>query len=413
MLKNSRPALLTVCLLTALLTAVVLVLAVSLLWRFQQDQILAYLSEEVAQSISTGGLAAETREDLSRALTQESLVVSAVEQSSPAVVSIIATREVPIYEKYYEESPGFFQFPIPRYRERGTEEKQVGSGSGFLVSADGLMVTNRHVIQDQEASYTAILNDGSSRPAEILALDPLMDIAILSIGGQDHPHLSFGDSSQLRVGQSVIAIGNALGEFEGSVSAGVISGLSRAITAFGQGGQPESLANVIQTDAAINPGNSGGPLLDLRGRVVGVNVATARAGDNIGFALPANTVAEAVRSVQESGEIVRPFLGVRYVGLNKKNRERYGVETAAGALLVSGAEGEPAVEPGSPADQAGLQEDDIITYLDGQKITPENPLSVLIRSKRAGQTVSITYRRNGEKKQTTATLEKLTGDRSS
>src|SRR3990167_11151935 len=189
-------------------------------------------------------------------------VSDVVEKINPAVVSIVITKDVPVMEEYYddpfsqffgEQSP--FHFRIPRYRQNGTEEKEIGGGSGFLVSEDGYVVTNGHVVSDEEAQYTVFTNDGTKFEAKVIAIDDVLDVALLKIEATSIPFLIFGDSSTLRLGESVIAIGNALGEFSNTVSTGVVSGLSRSIVAGNGYGMQETLENVIQTDAAINPGN--------------------------------------------------------------------------------------------------------------------------------------------------------------
>lgn len=240
-----------------------------------------------------------------KSFTQESLVVDAVKKANPGVVSIIISKNVPKYETYIEQRqsplgdlfPGFnFIYNVPQYRQSGTEKIEVGGGSGFFISSDGLILTNKHVVEQNNVEYTVFTNDGKKHPAKVVALDGILDIALIKIdvskqiGDPVYPSLVLGDSSVLEIGQSVIAIGNALAEFRNTVSVGVISGLSRSITATGSKSGPEVLDQVIQTDAAINPGNSGGPLLDLSGRVIGVNVAVAQGSQSVAFALPINPI---------------------------------------------------------------------------------------------------------------------------
>ena len=223
-----------------------------------------------------------------------------VAEVNPAVVSVVTTIDVPIYERYFEQiGPGGFwgSFQVPRLRINGTQEQEVGGGSGFVVASSGLIVTNRHVVSDPSARYSVLLNDGTSYEVQVLYKDDELDIALLQINetlSEPLTSLTFGDSQALQLGEPVIAIGNALAEFRNSVSVGVVSGLARSIVASDSSGQRELLDQVIQTDAAINPGNSGGPLLNAYGEVVGVNVATSRGADNIGFALPAHLVSEVV-----------------------------------------------------------------------------------------------------------------------
>jgi serine protease Do len=227
-------------------------------------------------------------------------VITAVKKAQPAVVSIIVSREVPKYDVTYQDTeifPGVFM-QVPIRTQNGTEKKQVGSGSGFLISRNGLIVTNRHVVTDQNAIFDVFLNNGKTYQAQVLVRDTVNDVAVLKINGTGLPYLIFGDSDTIEVGQSVVAIGNALGEFKNSVSVGVISGLSRSITAGNAFGGSEKLEKVIQTDAAINPGNSGGPLLNLKGEVIGINVAVAQGSENIGFALPINSVKAVINAAR-------------------------------------------------------------------------------------------------------------------
>jgi serine protease Do len=320
-----------------------------------------------------------------------------VARVNSAVVSVVVTKDVPIYERYYEQwDPfGFWGqgFSIPRVRENGTEEQEVGGGSGFIVSPDGLIVTNRHVVDDTQARYSVLLGDGTDYEVEVLARDPQLDIAVLKIinlpADTELNHLAFGDSDALRLGEPVVAIGNALAEFRNSVSVGVVSGLSRSIVASDGYGRSEALNDVIQTDAAINPGNSGGPLLNLRGEVIGVNVATSRGADNIGFALPAAVVRGVVASVAETGSIVRPFLGVRYTMIDEELQSLNNLPIDYGALIVRGERREElAVMPGSPADKAGLRENDIIVSIDGEALR-ERDLATVLRGKAVGTTLKL------------------------
>lgn len=347
-------------------------------------------------------------------------VAAIVAAASPAVVSIVATKDVPVYEQYYENynpfGDDFFMdffgrtpnYRIPKQRQKGTEEQKVGTGTGFFVSADGLLVTNRHVIVDDSAKYTITTESGKTYNAKIVAKDNTFDVAVLKVEGRDFPHLKFGDSSQLRPGQSVIAIGNALGEFQNSVSVGVISGLSRSIVAGNSMfGSAEQLDNVIQTDAAINPGNSGGPLINADGLVIGVNVAVSQGAENIGFALPANMVKQIVESVQKNGEIVRPYLGVRYVAITPELKQANNLKADYGVLILRGQNlNDLAVMPGSPAHKAGLTENDIILEFDGVKLNAQNSLATLIRQKNVGQKVKLLVLSSDKQKTIEVTLEK-------
>jgi serine protease Do len=347
----------------------------------------------------------------------ESRIVEIVDQTSPAVVSIVISKDVPIVERYYREYDpfggfgglfgGFGGFQVPEYRQKGTEKKEVGGGSGFFVSADGLIVTNRHVVSDESATYTVLTNDGKKHDAKVITRDTLFDIALLEVEGDSFAYLDFGDSSLIKPGQTAIAIGNTLAEFSNSVSVGVISGLSRSIVAGDGMGRSEHLNNVIQTDAAINPGNSGGPLLNLKGEVVGVNVAQASGSENVGFALPSNTVKSIVQSVKDHGSIVRPYLGLRYTTITPELIEKNNLSVEYGVLVSRGETvADLAVIPGSPADKAGILENDIITAVDGIELRDGMQLNEVIGQKTVGQNVSLTVIRKGEEIQVRVKLEK-------
>lgn len=352
-----------------------------------------------------------------RVVSEESQVIEVVKTSAPAVVSIIASADVPKLERCYknldEVDPffdDFFSFRIPTYCERGTEKQRVGAGTGFLISGDGYLLTNKHVVDNEKAEYTVFLNDsehkGEKVTAKVLAKDPSNDIAVLKIEKANLPYLEFSDSEKLQVGQTAIAIGYALGEFENTVSKGVVSGLARSITASAGGfGQAERLEGIIQTDAAINPGNSGGPLLDIAGKVIGMNVAMAQA-QNIGFALPSNDVKKVYEDVRSTGKISRPFLGVRYMMITEEVQKGNDLPYSYGALVVRGENSaELAVIPGSAADKAGIVENDIILEINGVTITAENPLSRIVAKYRAGESITLKIYQKGKGKTVTAVLE--------
>lgn len=319
-------------------------------------------------------------------------IVNAVKIAKPAVVSIIISREIPEFEITYAKD-GVTEIK----KQIDSTIKQVGSGSGFLVSSDGLIVTNRHVVDKTDLKYTVMLNnDGQEHVAKILAQDPVLDIALIKIDVKNLPYLKLADSDKLEVGESVVAIGNALGEFKNTVSAGVISGLSRSLSASGGGGFKEFLYKVIQTDAAINKGNSGGPLLNLNGEVVGINVALAEDSSNIGFSLPINSVKSVIDQVKKTGKISRPYVGIRYVVIDENVKKELDLSVAYGVLVMKGTgEDEPAVIPGSPAEKAGIIEGDIVTSVDGELITLNNDFMSLIRSKKVGDKINLLVNSKG------------------
>ena len=292
----------------------------------------------------------------------------------------------------------------PQYQQNGTEKKEVGGGSGFIVTDDGYIVTNAHVVSDATAEYTVFLNDEKKYDATIVASDSILDIAVLKIDGTDLPYLEFGDSDTVKVGQTVIAIGNSLGQFRNTVSVGVISGLARSIVAGSQNGT-ELLSDVLQTDAAINPGNSGGPLLDLSGRVIGVNVATSSGGENVSFSLPSNTVNATVDSIRKNGKIVAAYLGVRFEMITADLVSANSLSVEEGALITRSQDGKQlAVVPGSPADKAGIEENDIITKVDETVLDNNHPLNVVLRQKAVGDTIMLTVMHDGKEKTVSVTL---------
>lgn len=354
--------------------------------------------------------------------TQEQKIIDAVKNVSPAVVSIIITKDVPVIEQFFiDPFEGFFggrsqfRFKVPQFRQQGTEKREVGGGSGFIVSTDGFVVTNKHVVLDDEAEYTVFTTNGSSFPARVLAKDPLQDLAILKIDQKSvidttgnfitkpFPFVELGDSDTLQIGQTVIAIGNALAELRNTVSVGVISGLGRTITASG-GNFVETIENVIQTDAAINRGNSGGPLLNLAGEVIGINTATVLDAQNIGFAIPVNRATRDIKQVKELGKIVYPFLGVRYILITENIARQEDLPITYGVWVRLGPGGEAAVTPGSAAEDAGILSGDIILEMNGERITQQNSLAKIIQKHDPGDTVVLKILRDGQEKIFNATL---------
>lgn len=336
---------------------------------------------------------------------EDSAIIDVVEKSSPAVVSIVISKDVPKYRSFFDDPFGFFD-QMNGSGQNETEKKQIGGGSGFIVNSNGMIVTNKHVASEQGAEYTVITNDGKEYPARILARDPIKDIAVMKIEGENFPVLEFGESERVKVGQTVIAIGNSLGEFSNSVSKGIISGLRRDVTAGSGFGKTEQLSNIIQTDAAINPGNSGGPLLDINGKVIGVNVAMAQGAENIGFAIPVDQIKKMVSQVKDTGKISTPFIGVRSIAIDEELQKANSFPFGYGALIARGEKiTDFAVIPGSPADKAGLVENDIILEVNGKKVDSKNQLTDLISGFNVGEEITLKIWHKGETKDVKIKLE--------
>lgn len=314
-------------------------------------------------------------------VSEESVVVEVAEKVSPSVVTVSA------------KSPrrriiGFDLFGGFTSRVEGGTPQDIGSG--FIVSSDGLIVTNKHVVSSNDLEYKVITKDGKEHDIISINRDPANDIAVLKINTSGLTPVELGDSDHLKVGQFVVAIGTALGEFRHTVTTGVISGLGRGITAGSVfEGYIEELDNVIQTDAAINPGNSGGPLLNSVGQVIGINVAVAQGAQNIGFAIPVNVVKEALAQYRQSGGFPKKaYLGVQYQMVSQQAAVLNNIPQ--GAYVVE-------VMDGSPAESAGIKVDDIITKLDGESVSEKKGgLAKLIAKKKAGDQVNLEIWRDGE-----------------
>lgn len=337
---------------------------------------------------------------------EESALIDVVEKTSPAVVSIVISKDVSVTRNSLFEQFFYGISPNQNQQEDTKQKQTVGAGSGFLVSEDGMIVTNKHVVSDTTAEYTVITNDDQEHSAKVLARDPINDVAILKIDGSEYPTLTLGNSDNLKVGQTAIAIGYSLGEFSNTVSRGIISGLKRNLVAGSTLQGSEKLSDTIQTDAAINPGNSGGPLLNINGDVIGINVAIVQGAQNIGFAIPSNQIKKIVDQVKTFGKISIPYLGVRYIPINDEIQKANNLPFNYGVIIKSGQSiSELAIIPGSPADKAGLIENDIILEIDGEKITENNPLANLIAKYNVGDEISLKIWRKGKEQTIEATLE--------
>ncbi len=316
-------------------------------------------------------------------IEEESATVSVVENVSPAVVSIVV------------KTLDFDLFTGPSLNESGI-------GTGFIVDANGLIVTNSHVVDNRRGEYSVVLKDGITYEVDMVHLDSISDLAILEITARDLPTVMLGDSDNLKVGQKAIAIGNALGRYQNTVTVGVISGIGREVVASGAFGEKSTLQeNAIQTDAALNPGNSGGPLLNLAGQVVGINVATTIGADNISFAIPVNTLKPLLETFAEEGKIVRPYIGISYTIITK--------EIAVLKNLPVGAYISRVFED-SPASKVGLERGDIIIKINGMEIDGLNAISKIITQSKVGDTIAMEVDRDGQVAAIDLVLEEATQD---
>ena len=347
-------------------------------------------------------------------LNEDSAVIDVVKKASPAVVSVVVSKDlnkIPGYGTSPFSQDPFFQF----FGSSGASQapqtptspnvQQVAAGTGFFVSPDGTILTNKHVVSDETASYTVVTNDGQTHDAKVLSRDPVNDLAIIKIDATNEPILELADSGQIQTGQRVVAIGNSLGQYQNTVTTGIVSGIGRSITAGGSDGS-EELDGVIQTDAAINPGNSGGPLLNILGQVIGINTAIDNQGQLVGFSIPSGDIAKALESYKKYGRIARPFLGVRYIMITKPLALSQKLPRDYGALVLRGQNTTDfAVLPGSPADKAGIRENDIILEVNGAKVDGTNTLSKLLSNSQIGDSITLKIYHKGSEKDVKATLE--------
>lgn len=328
---------------------------------------------------------------------QGELISSIAEEVGPSVVSVNVT------------STGVQDNPF--FGPQGFEQQS--AGTGFIVSESGYVVTNRHVIPETTSDVSLVLSDGTElTDVEVVGRtnesDPL-DIAFLKINdakGKDLKAVRLGNSADMEVGGMVVAIGNALGQFQNTVTSGIVSGYGRSVDATGESGNLETLQNLFQTDAAINQGNSGGPLVNASGEVIGVNTAVAGNAENIGFAIPINDVKGIIETVLEKGELLRPYLGVRYTMLTDDLAYQYNLETTRGAYIVptTGSQS-PSVVEDSPAAKAGLQEKDIITKINDTELNEDNSLISVLGQYSVGDTITLTLVRDGQEQTVDVSLE--------
>jgi len=368
--------------------AIVLIIVISLFGGAISDRLFGYkILDRFFPKITSNPLITQQK-----VLNEESVVIDVVEEVGPSVVTINIEKEQSASSLSIEFGPFGFFFP----QSQGEPQKiEQNIGSGFIISKDGLVVTNKHVVEETQATYKIITKDDQSYEVQKIFRDPVNDLAILKIEANNLQSVEMGDSDKLKVGQFVIAIGTALGEFKNTVTTGVVSGLGRGITAGSAlEGYTERLDNVIQTDAAINPGNSGGPLLNSSGQVIGINVAIASGGENIGFAIPINIIKEAIDNFNKTGQFDRPFLGIRYQMISQDIALMNNVPQ--GAYIVE-------VVADGPADEAGIKVGDIITQFNGQKV--EDELNKLISQKKVGDEVQLKLWRDGQELEVNVVLQ--------
>ena len=311
--------------------------------------------------------------------TKKSPIIKIAKDTMPAVVSILISEN---FKKTFKKSDNL-------------NEIEISNGSGFIVDENGIVLTNRHILSDQPADYSIITNDGEKLKAKIIARDPINDIAILKIADLQEKNIKFpiiklGNSSKVELGENVIAFGNALGIFKNTVSAGIVSGLGRHISAkINLRTEAQKMRGLIQTDAAINPGNSGGPLVNIKGEVIGINSVMLYGAENIGLAIPINIVKKDLEDLKKYGDIRRPLLGVRYLILDENLKENFNLSSNRGALVISENGHRPGIVPKSPAESAGLKEKDIILEINNEKITSEKTIEDFLENFSAGDILRL------------------------
>jgi len=330
----------------------------------------------------------------------ESQTIKAVKIAIPPVVAVLMSKELSKIKKE-------IGVDMARYLVDEKGMVKVGGCSGFFVSSDGYILTNRHIVEDEEASYTVVWQN-KTYLCQILVRDKITDIAVLKIipeHVEGFPYLKFSNSSKLKLGQTVIAIGNALGEFQNTVSRGIVSGLSRDIkTEIGE--DIHEFFGLIQTDAAINPGNSGGPLINLSGKVVGICTAVVLGVENIGFAIPINQARGILEDIKKYGKLCRPSLGVRYFLIDKEMQKLHNFPFDYGAFIIyETIPGRGGIVFGGAAEKSGLKEGDIILEINNEKITKQYNLSQILSQYKIGDVIHIIYLRKGEKEQIKIKLE--------
>lgn len=343
----------------------------------------------------------------------EQETVDIISKAMPAVVSIVMSKFGPVsaHNPFHHPEGTANEFGIQLPEEEVGQEQtllgpkslhrekvKVGGGSGFIVSKDGHILTNKHVVFDSDAEYTVITNDGKELLGKVVSRDPINDVAILKVNTKNLPTIPLGDSRKVVIGQTAIAIGNALGMFSNSVSKGIVSGLGRKISAaLGEDGLVEHLRNVIQSDVAINQGNSGGPLINIKGEVIGINTAIIYGAQNIGFSIPINAAHRDLNDIMKNGRIIKPYLGIRYITLSPLFQRQYGLPSDYGAIVsrdhIPGSE---AIIKGSPAYKAGIKENDIILTINDKKIDEDHDIMDVIENSEINDILKCTILRDNK-----------------
>jgi serine protease Do len=356
-------------------------------------------------SYTQNGLTVTSLSGQKKIITSQSQLISQIARTvGPSVVSVNVA--ITSSSSSATDPFGYFGFSQPQQAQ--------AAGTGIIISSSGLVVTNRHVVPDGTTQVSVTLSDGTElKNVSIIgrtSSSDSLDVAILKINDTQGHKLTpavIGDSSIVQVGDNVVAIGNALGQFQNTVTSGIISGYGRSVQASDSSGTAasENLDDLFQTDAAINEGNSGGPLVNLNGQVIGINTATAGNAQNIGFAIPINDVRGLINQVIKTGKFARPYLGVHYIPLTADTANTYGLSVQNGAFIVpSNDPANPSVLSGGPADQAGLKEHDIITAVGGSKVDQTHSLTSLLDSHQPGDKVVLTVLRGSQTLHISATL---------
>jgi serine protease Do len=366
----------------------------------------------IAAGFGGGWFGARAQDDITVATTEEKQqIVSSEGELISTIAQDVGESVVSVNVKTQTATEDFFGM--------GQTQEANAAGTGIILTSDGIIITNRHVVPAGTTSVSVTLSDGTelddvSVIGRTADSDPL-DVAFLKINdtkGKKLPVVTLGDSAAMKVGDKVVAIGNALGQFQNTVTSGIISGYGRDIEASDGSGSgassSETLQNLFQTDAAINPGNSGGPLVNLSGQVIGINVAVADA-QNIGFAIPINDVKGLIASVEKNGKLERPYLGVRYVSLTDDYAYYYNLDVKRGAYIAPSQDGNDSIVAGSPAEKAGLKEKDIITAINDVKIDEKNSLVSVLGRFEVGDTVKLKVVREGKEISLNVKLEAAPG----